>query len=213
MVAPSGGDTLVWYVAYGSNLAADRLRVYLEGGLPEGGQRHYAGSRDPSPPRDDCSTRVPFPLYFASRSRTWGGGIAFVDPAPAPETETLARAWLVTRVQLEDIVAQERDAPLEAIDVDAVTRDGVATLGDGRYYGTLVACGTIREIPAVTCTAPVVGPEGPVVSAPTPPYLRTVARGLREAHGLDVPATTRYLAGIPGVVGTWDPDELTAALE
>lgn len=44
---------LVWYAAYGSNLAAVRLRCYLAGGRPPGGARTYPGARDPSPPRRD----------------------------------------------------------------------------------------------------------------------------------------------------------------
>ena len=205
-------DALVWYVAYGSNLSSDRLRIYLEGGRPVGGMRTYEGCRDASPPQDAVPTTLALPLYFAGRSRTWDGGIAFVDPAPAPDAETFARAWLVTASQLEDIVAQERGAPHEAIDVPKVVRDGVTVLGDGSYYGTLVSCGTIRQLPAVTCTAPPPGPDGPAVAAPTSAYLRTIARGLTESHGLDPSAAARYLGGHPGVAEAWEPDELVATL-
>ena len=43
-------DDPVWYVAYASNLCADRLRCYLAGGRPPGSRRTYQGGRDPSPP-------------------------------------------------------------------------------------------------------------------------------------------------------------------
>ena len=203
---------LVWYVAYGSNLAWARFRVYLEGGTPAGGSRAYAGCRDPAPPRADVALAIPHPLYFAGRSRTWGGGVAFVDPAPGPDVSTLARAWLVTAEQLEDVVAQERDAPHAPIDVAAVARERVLLFGDGTHYGTILGLGALRDLPALTCTAPPPGPEGLVPSTPTAAYLRLVARGLAEAHGLAPAAAARYLAAVPGVAGRWRSDDLAAAL-
>ena len=203
---------LVWYVAYGSNLAWERFRVYLEGGTPAGGARAYAGCRDPAPPRGDVALAIPHRLYFAGRSRTWGGGVAFVDPAPGPDVGTLARAWLMTAGQLEDVVAQERDAPHAAIDAEAVVREGVVPLGDGAHYGTILGLGALRGLPALTCTAPPPGPGGLVPSAPTAAYLQLVARGLAEAHGLALAAAARYLAPVPGVAGRWRSDDLAAVL-
>lgn len=204
-------DALVWYVAYGSNLAADRFRVYLEGGSPPGASRVYAGARDPSAPVDDRPATLPLPLYFAGVSPTWGGGVAFVDPAPAARTTTLARAWLVTTGQLEDVVAQERGAPREAVDVEAVRREGIVLLGDGAHYGTLVRCAEIDGEPAITCTAPP-EPDRPPPAAPTAPYLRIVGRGLADTHGLDAAAAARYLARCPGVDRGWDLSALEAVL-
>lgn len=71
----------LWYVAYGSNLFRERFRCYLSGGRPAGGARHYPGCRDPRPARAELSVTVPGGIYFALTSQTWGGGMAFYDPA------------------------------------------------------------------------------------------------------------------------------------
>ncbi len=75
----------LWYAAYGSNMAADRLRHYLEGGAPPGAALTQPGARDPSPPRDVRPVSLSGSVYFAWDSPTWGGGIAFYDPL-APGT-------------------------------------------------------------------------------------------------------------------------------
>ena len=70
----------VWYVSYGSNMAADRLACYLEGGRPPGGI-----ARQPRVPatgacrRADIPVDLPGTLYFAGESPQWGGGVAFYD--------------------------------------------------------------------------------------------------------------------------------------
>src|SRR6478672_5539249 len=96
---------LVWYVSYGSNMAASRLRYYLTGGTPPGGRRAHPGARDPRRPRAARGITIPGEVYFARRSTLWGGGIAFFDPS-APGV-TAARAYLVSRGQFSDIAGQE----------------------------------------------------------------------------------------------------------
>ena len=63
---------LVWYVAYGSNLAARRFACYLSGGRPTGGTREYSGCRDPRSPRRTLSLELDGGLVFAGRSPTSG---------------------------------------------------------------------------------------------------------------------------------------------
>lgn len=78
-------DDLIWYAAYGSNLSAERLHLYLQGGTPAGGRLGVPGARDPSPPRERRAVELAGSVYFAWESPTWGGGIAFLDPhAPGP---------------------------------------------------------------------------------------------------------------------------------
>jgi hypothetical protein len=48
--------------------------------------------------------------------------------------------------------------------------------------------------------------------APSPAYLRTLAQGLREAHGWPVHRVADYLARAPGAAGTWDPAAIAALL-
>lgn len=140
--------------------------------------------------------------------------MAFVEPKPKPGQRTLARAWLVTAGQFEDIVAQERKVPAEAIDVAAVVRAGAVTLGDGAY-GTLVCCGSIDGRPLLTCTAPPPGsdPGAPALAPPAAAYLRVVADGLGEAHGLDAAAAARYLCARPGMAGAWRQRDVVRLLD
>jgi hypothetical protein len=213
-VAASPPDELVWYAAYGSNLSRERLRLYLEGGCPPGRIHGHPGCADPSPPRADHPAVLPLPLRFAGAGG-WGGGVAFVDPDPRPDVRTYARLWLLTRGQVADLVAQERHAPVEPVDIDAVVRHGRLRVGPGTY-GEVVACVPVELLTGaaahddhavVTITG---GPATP--AAPTADYLRTIADGLAEAHGLDVAAAAAYLAAIPGAAGAWSPEQLRAAL-
>src|SRR4051812_46926456 len=99
----------VWYVAYGSNMHADRLTCYLAGGQPAGAGRTYPGCRDTRPPRDTAPVLVPGGIYFALESLTWSGGMAFYDPdLPG---EVAARAYLISAAQFADIAAQEMHRP------------------------------------------------------------------------------------------------------
>ena len=100
-----GPRTSIWYVAYGSNLAAARLACYLEGGCPPGGSRVNPGARDRTLPTRSEPVDLPGTTYFAGRSPQWGGGVAFYDPDEPGRTA--ARAFLVTAGQLADIAAQE----------------------------------------------------------------------------------------------------------
>ncbi|MFI1192684.1 histone deacetylase [Micromonospora sp. NPDC020750] len=195
-------DALLWYVAYGSNMHADRLNWYLGGGRPPGGLRTYPGCRDCRPPRRSAAVLVPGGIYFAGESRAWTGGMAFYDPE-LPGVAA-ARAWLLTTEQFADLAAQEMyrepGADLDLIKV-AVAR-GRATLGPGRYE-TLVRTGVRDGVPMLTFTAP--GRAADVEwNAPAPVYLAMLAGGLREAHGWDAPRIAGYLADRPGVAGRWE---------
>ena len=120
----------LWYVAYGSNLLLERFRCYLAGGRPVGGNRTYAGCRDGSDPQAIIATGIPGRLYFAGRSRMWGGGMAFYD---ARGTGLVAaRAYLITVAQFSDVTAQEMRRPPGAdLDVIGIGVDGYHTLGPG----------------------------------------------------------------------------------
>src|SRR6266516_3153562 len=98
-------NELIWYVAYGSNLASERFRCYLAGGRPAGARRRYDGCRDTRPPRAGRAVELPGGIFFALRSRVWGGGMAFYDPALPGRAA--AHAYLLTRGQFADVLAQE----------------------------------------------------------------------------------------------------------
>ena len=202
-------DEAVWYVAYGSNLYQERFSCYLSGGRPRGGARTYPGCRDPRPPRDSRPVTLPGGIYFALTSLTWGGGMAFYDPELPGRAA--ARAYLVTRGQFCDVMAQEmrRDAGRD-LDLTEVLETGRQVLGPGRYE-TVVKVGERDGHPMLTFTSPV-GADRAELNAPTAPYLTMLGRGLREAHGWTAGRAAAYLGARPGARRAWSVPDITALL-
>ncbi|MBE1491444.1 histone deacetylase [Plantactinospora soyae] len=207
---PDGPGTearaLVWYVAYGSNMHAARLRYYLAGGRPEGGLRRYPGCRDGRPPRRTVPVMLPGGIYFALESMAWTGGMAFYDPELPGRAA--ARGYLITAGQFADIATQEMYQP-PGRDLDLLEEavaQGRVCLGPGRYE-TLVCAGTRDGHPLLTFTAPWHAAEVEW-APPAPRYLAMIASGLHEAHGWTPARITGYLAGRPGIAGRWPSAEV-----
>jgi hypothetical protein len=197
----------VWYVSYGSNMCADRLACYLAGGVPTGASRGYAGCRDLRAPQRTTHYELAGGVYFATESAVWGGGRAFYDPK-LPGTAA-ARAYLITSGQFADIASQEMYRAIGTdIDLTAVLATGRLELGPGRYE-TVLHLGDLSGYPLLTFTAPWhacdVRP-----TAPSVPYLRMLAAGLRETYGWSNQRIGRYLAGLPGARGHWTAADITA---
>ena len=194
---------LIWYVAYGSNLGTDRFRCYLKGGRPDGGTRTYTGCRDQSDPTGTFSLEISGALVFAGASGVWGGGMAFFDPEGTGSVA--CRAYLVTAEQFADVAAQEMR--LEPGGAFAQALAGVLPelgelhrMGPGRYE-TVVRVDTRDGVPLLTVTNHDI--QGLTLAAPSTPYLRSIAKGLREAHGWDYARIASYLAAAPGARGSW----------
>lgn len=199
--------TLVWYVSYGSNMCADRLRCYLAGGMPPGASRGYSGCRDRRAPLRSTGYRPAGGVYFATESAVWGGGRAFYDP-DLPGTAA-TRAYLITSGQFADIASQEMYRATGAdLDLAAVLAAGRIELGPGRYE-TLLHLGDLGGYPLLTFTAPWrasdVGPTAPSAS-----YLRMMIAGLRETYGWAGCRIGGYLAGLPGARGHWTAAQIAA---
>ena len=184
----------VWYVAYGSNMAADRLTCYLAGGCPPGGSRVNPGARDATAPARSEPVDLPGTTYFAGESPQWGGGVAFYDHDEPGRTA--ARAFLVSTGQLADIAAQEMyrvpvdGDPLEEVLLSRFDGDR-HTWGPGRYE-TLVRVGELDGAAMLTFTSPH-GATAAERSRPAPAYLATMAAGLRESRGWDEDEIAGYL--------------------
>lgn len=122
-------------------------------------------------------------LYFAGNSNRWGGGgVAFVDPRPS-EAQTLARRYLISWDQLEDIHRQEnRSATIEPASETDLEKLGALKLYGGSYE-TLLWCGRhIDGAPMVTITSGIRRPANP----PSVDYLEVIGRGLTElGHNAD----------------------------
>jgi hypothetical protein len=187
----------VWYVSYGSNMAADRFACYVLGGRPPGGRRTHPGARDSTPPARSIPVDLPGTVYFAGESRQWGGGVAFYDHAtPAG---AVGRGYLVTPGQFADVAAQEMHRipqegdPLEEL-VTGPLPDGRHEVGPGRYE-TLVEVGRHAGMPMLTFTSPH-GAEHIEHNPPTDAYLELVGAGLRESRGWDDAQVEAYFARI-----------------
>ncbi|WP_212761190.1 histone deacetylase [Nocardia uniformis] len=208
--------THVWYAAYGSNLYARRLAYYLEGGTPPGTGHTYPGFRDRTPPVRTTPLTLPGTVYFAWQSQVWTGGVAFYADKPNNgwPTGTAARGYLLTRQQFSDLLTQEMyRIPGEApeFDIDEVLHAGRVQFGPGRYE-TLVHVDDLDGCPVLTFTSPW-DTATVALRKPAARYLGMLAGGLRESHRWGAGQIFDYLAGLPGVHGNWEPDELAALAE
>jgi hypothetical protein len=161
---------VIWYAGFGSNLSRDRFGRYL------------AGCRDRAAPRREIALRFPGRLSFAGESTIWGGGMAFLDPDG--DAEVVARGYLLTEAQLDDVAEQER-----------------------RYDG-LAAVAQCDGLPVVALTSRTVHEP----AAPSAAYLRTILTGLTDAI-LAADEAIAYLLRADGVDLLWDEPAIRALLE
>lgn len=196
-------DDPVWYVAYGSNMRAARLRCYIEGGRPRGARRTYSGCRDRTPPRSDVGVRLSGGLFFAGESTVWGGGIALYHPDA--DSELAARAYLLTFGQLSDVVAQEcRRAVGTDLALDG--QGGRTWEVASNFYETLLSLGERNGVPMFTLTSLQELEPRP----PSAPYVRTMLDGLGETFGWTADKRADYLIRAPGVAAAWTEAQLAA---
>ena len=192
----------VWYAGYGSNVSRRRFERYLHGGTPAGGRRHYPGARDRTPPSADRPYTLPYRLHFGGASRTWGGGMAFVDTTSGGHV--LARAYRITAEQFADVHAQENGGDADVADLSLLD-DGECVVAGRGNYPVIVRCGRIEDLPVFCFTAARLPPP----RAPRPAYLRTIAAGLAESHRLTAADIVAYLRGAPAVRAAYVPPALS----
>ncbi|MEO6955206.1 MAG: hypothetical protein ABI137_00555 [Antricoccus sp.] len=200
---------LIWYAAYGSNLSQNRLMHYLAGGQPQSAQRAYAGARDPRRPRATKSLLLPGEVYFAWQSTTWGGGVAFYDPTVLGASA--GRAYLITASQFADIAAQEMHRP-SGTDLDLAPFGSGTTslsLGAGRYETLQLIC-RLDDIPVLTFTS---AQRHRRYNSPVGPYLKLMARGIKQSHDWSPDRIEQYLLSRPGVRPNWNSETLRLAID
>ena len=98
----------IWYVAYGSNLCEERFMMYINGGTYKisGVDKTYDGCTDKTPPIVSKPFFIPYDIYFAKKSKTWGDcGVAFLDTTK--DGNSLGRAYLIKEEQFHEINKQE----------------------------------------------------------------------------------------------------------
>ena len=201
-----------WYATYGSNLLAERLYCYLQGGVPPLGSKAESGARDASLPTADRAIFLQHQLFFAHQSKRWSGaGICFLDPQRSKSAQTCSRIWRVTTEQFVDIVRQENNDQTIDFDCAEVAAAGGARVGKG-LYGRFLVLDEIDGEPVMTCT----GQKGVDGMRPNPPhadYLTVVAAGLHQTVGFNRQALRSYFDKIPGIRGSWEGKRLNRVFD
>ena len=206
---PASDNRLVWYAGYGSNLLRERFDCYIKGGRPNGSTKDYPGCRDKSAPRGDQPITLQNALYFADRSATWNGAVAFIRPSVSAPT-TYARMYLITYGQFNDAVRQEngRSVPGRVIvpPFEQLTDANEWIIEGIRLYGRLIKIGMQAEHPILTFSATrndfVIGP-------PSEAYIRMIVAGLNESWPcLQRADILGYLSQAEGIRNVIDPDLL-----
>ena len=184
----------IWYVAYGSNLLADRFESYILGCGDDAVWGGHRGSADATLPAGDRQVVVPHPVYFGGHSRRWDGACCFcpVEPLGDDRLPVVGRAWLVTWGQMVDIVAQENGLPTSAATLpDLVPEPGAAVRVLDGVIDLLLGMDDIDGHPACTLASSNLPPAAP----PSPSYRRVLAAGMAEM-GLAPEVAERHLVDL-----------------
>lgn len=201
---------MVWYACYGSNLAEQRFRCYIEGGIPNGSDNRNPGSRDPTLPVDSRPFTMPARLYFAKDASSWGGGgAAFVELDA--KAQTRARIYLIAYDQFQDVFAQENGInpqkkgsllpPLRSL-----TAKPEYEISRRTWYPRVINLGRIGGHPVFTFSSSrkVAGKEP--INPPHKPYTLTIARGLLETfpnlRNISIYKYLHNFGGIPAGVSS-----------
>jgi hypothetical protein len=139
-------------------------------------------------------------LYFAGWSTRWGGAPCFIDIAENAATPALARAYLITWGQFEDVVAQENARPTTPIELprSELVEGFSRALGPARY-DNLLCVGRMEGSPVLTFTSPwAMADTERGQRAPSPAYLKMLISGLRESRAMTDDAVVAYLGAAPG---------------
>lgn len=194
----------VWYCSYGSNLSRDRMMCYIQGGKPNGGSREYAGCTDKTAPLEDRVFEIPGELYFAGRSKVWGGGMGFVDHTKS-YARTVSRAYLITAEQFMDVAKQENWTSTQELSFRMIDEGAIRLTPQTWWHKTMVKrgrrsegsydllwmCGEIDGVKAYTFTSPTVRPR----TVPSKAYTNMIATGLAETCGWGPVQSAAYLRG------------------
>ncbi len=194
MADPNDGNTLVWYVAYGSNTSEERFLKYFTGDLSGSGVRTKT-MKDPRPPEESEPTMMPHRLYFGGTYLAWGGTSGlFLETANKSDARdvTYARQYLISWEQCQWLMRAEnvtagmpdRDEDYPTIALSELKRGSLAGPPSMPYgLWRLHKDGPSRPghagpIPRITLS----GRNRPdSYRAPSDAYLEVIVRGLREA--------------------------------
>ena len=175
-------NQLVWYAGYGSNLLRERFECYIKGGKPKGSTRAYPGCRDKTDPCADRPVTLRHEFFFADHSSSWNGAVGFIRPVASNAT-TLARMYLISYGQFNDVVRQEngRKVPGDIIVplYEDLSRGAHWEITGVRLYGRLIKTGMLDEHPILTFTTT---RDDFMVGPPSEAYIKMIVQGLEETY-------------------------------
>jgi hypothetical protein len=183
----------LWYVGYGSNLLPQAVANYLN----DAGRDRTAVLNVMSTQQDDGRwVGFPHPLYFAGRSKTWGGGVAFVDIFKQAEHTTYGRATRLSLQEFSTVITREngQEVQLEAEDLHYLRPGQTRILqlevdpeGYRGKYNAVLRLDDIVGTRAYTLTTTRTLSQ----ATPAPGYRERIRTGLLQR--LDEVAAERYL--------------------
>jgi len=170
----------VWYVGYGSNVHEQRFLCYIKGGTPRFGKKCGKSCKDKTPPIENKSITIDYPLYFAlpdkkKETLNWGaGGVAFIAHQKDKKLKTFCRMWKITKEQYKEVRNQEGSS----------------------WYGKEIRLGKDSGIPIYTITNDAVLKN---IICPSDAYIKTIALGLKETYCFNNKEIVNYLLGKTGI--------------
>jgi hypothetical protein len=172
---------MIWYVSYGSNLLAERFRIYLTGSTADGEFGLHPPAPSPAPPVEDRWLWIDHALYFAGVSQRWTGSAAFVSTETG-DVPSIAHGYLVEHGQFAHLLAVENVVEtIDSVDPTAIAVGDYALLDIDRRgesfrgkYDAVLRLPDIDGIPAVTVTSATVRERG----TPADRYVQTIRRGV-----------------------------------
>jgi len=197
----------VWYLGYGSNLEKQRFLCYIVGGQPRGSNKVYDGARDKTPPLFSNKFIINHDLYFSKNSSAWNnGGVAFIDVELSNSAKTLARVYLITRQQFEDVARQETSSDnVLPIAFGQAIQNGFTIFKSPSWYGNVLNIGTKKGCPILALTS-----ENTIQEyvKPDPAYLLTIMRGIHEVFKITPKEMASYFSRKRGVSGNYTDTEI-----
>jgi hypothetical protein len=173
-----------WYYAYGSNARLAGLAAYLTPTEDRAKTLTAPGlTNELNVPYK--TLLVPYPVYFAGKSKTWGGSVAFLSLESTPDLQAVGRAYLLNGAQLLSVLQKENGAPgLRLPDLNKVTKPldlGLPNDPDGyrNKYNVIMPLGNLdgRSVFTATTNRPL------KKSVPGAAYTAQVLAGISEILG------------------------------
>ena len=149
-------EDYVWYACYGSNINYKRFMYYINGDI-SGKYSSVTGCVDKSKPIEERKYLFNCPIYFAGTSKSWGGGMAFLDYENAGMA--YGKIYKIKMFQFKEILKQEQSCKL---------------------YDILIMVDYIDEIPVLTFTSK--HKLNNIIQKPSNLYLKVIKEGIQELY-------------------------------